>query len=116
VSVRFYMDEHVPARITAGLRRLGVDCLTGVEDGTTGWPDDRLLQRATELGRVLYTNDVDFLAITADWLTAGREFAGVIYSRQFGMVGIGRAMFDLELVAKASEPGEWVNRVGHIPL
>jgi hypothetical protein len=110
------MDEHVPARITAGLRRLGVDCLTGVEDGTTGWPDDRLLQRATELGRVLYTNDVDFLAITADWLTAGREFAGVIYSRQFGMVGIGRAMFDLELVAKASEPGEWVNRVGHIPL
>ena len=26
--LRFYMDQHVHGGITAGLRRIGVDCLT----------------------------------------------------------------------------------------
>ena len=42
-----------PIRSTRGLRRKGIDCLTAEEDGTKQLPDDLLLQRATELGRVM---------------------------------------------------------------
>ena len=39
--VRFYMDVHVPAAITQGLRLRGVDALTAQEDGTSEWAGTR---------------------------------------------------------------------------
>ena len=53
------MDHHVDIAITVGLRRRGVDVLTCQDDGTTTWDDDRLLDRATQLGRVLFSQDDD---------------------------------------------------------
>ena len=41
--LRLYMDVHVKAAITAGLRQRGIDVLTAQEDGTERWDDDRLL-------------------------------------------------------------------------
>jgi predicted nuclease of predicted toxin-antitoxin system len=63
VSIPLYMDHHVDAAITDGLRRRGIDVLTSREDGTDTWEDEPLLERATLLGRVLFTQDDDFLAI-----------------------------------------------------
>ena len=48
----FYMDVHVPAAVTEGLRRRDVNVLTSQEDGTQEATDLSLLQRATDLGRV----------------------------------------------------------------
>lgn len=62
------MDVHVPAAITEGLRGRGVDVLTSQEDGTRRWEDDALPVRATELQRILFTQDEDLLRIAADWL------------------------------------------------
>jgi hypothetical protein len=68
-----------------------------------------------ELERVFYTSDTDLLVITAKWTAAGRDFAGVVYAAQLG-VTVGGAIADLELIAKASSPDEWTNRVEHLPL
>ena len=59
MSIKLYMDHHVDIAITSGLRRRGVDVLTCQDDGTTTWDDDRLLDRATQLGRVLFSQDDD---------------------------------------------------------
>ena len=50
-----YMDVHVPLAITDGLRRRNNDVLTSQEDGTSEMDDEPLLARATELGRLLFT-------------------------------------------------------------
>lgn len=41
--LRYDMDVNVPAAITSGLRRYGIDVLTSQEDGTREWDDDALL-------------------------------------------------------------------------
>jgi predicted nuclease of predicted toxin-antitoxin system len=61
MSVGLYMNVHIRRQITEGLRQRGVDVLTAQEDGTTRLPDSELLDRATELGRVLVTEDRDLL-------------------------------------------------------
>jgi predicted nuclease of predicted toxin-antitoxin system len=60
VAISLYADVHIPQAITEQLRRRGVDVLTAIEDGTTELPDDKLLERATFLGRVLFTHDIRF--------------------------------------------------------
>ena len=68
------MDHHVPMAVTEGLRLRGVDVLTAYEDGTAQVEDPILLQRATELGRALFTQDTDLLAFACEWQRSGREF------------------------------------------
>jgi hypothetical protein len=58
------MDHHVPAAITEGLRGRAVDVVTAKEDGSDRLDDDQLLERAGKLGRVLFSQDEDLLAIT----------------------------------------------------
>jgi len=115
MAVSFYMDVHVPRAITEQLRRRGVDVLTAIEDGAREWSDDALLERARELGRVVFTQDFGFRALAEHWQRAGRSFAGVLFGRQTG-VTVGQFVVDLELIARASEPEEWLDVVGYIPL
>lgn len=63
MSIRLYMDENVPRQITTGLRLRGIDVLTVQEDDRAGLPDPQVLDRATELQRVLFSRDDDLLAI-----------------------------------------------------
>jgi hypothetical protein len=115
VTVRLYMNHHVPAAITEGLRRRNADVVTAFEDGAATWDDDRLLTRATELGRVLFSQDEDLLAVTRAWLDAGKEFSGLVYAHQLGIT-IGQAVKDLELIAKALDPEDMRNRIEFIPF
>jgi predicted nuclease of predicted toxin-antitoxin system len=114
MSLALYMDHHINLAITAGLRRRGVDVLTCAEDGTDRSDDTHILERATELGRVVFTQDDDFLAIADEWLEVGREMAGVIYAHQLAIT-IGQAVRDLELVAKVLEPVEIKNSIIFLP-
>ena len=110
-----YMDVHVPSAVTEGLRRRGVDVLTSQEDGTREADDDALLQRATELGRTLFSQDEDLVAIASQWQQQGREFDGLIFSHQLGP-GIGSVIEDLELISACSAKDELRNRVIFLPL
>ena len=115
MAVAFMMDQHVSGPIVRGLRVRGVDVLTAFEDHAHELPDDELLQRATEQGRVLVSQDDDLLAIAHQWQEAGRPFAGLVYSHQLNIT-IGRAIEDLEVLAECSSPEEFANKVQFIPF
>ena len=115
MSIKLYMDHHVDIAITEGLRRQGVDVLTCQEDGTTTWDDDRLLDRATQLGRVLFSQDDDLLAIAHQWQRRNRSFAGLVYGHQLDL-SIGQAVRDLELIAGVYDPEDTRHRVEYLPL
>jgi predicted nuclease of predicted toxin-antitoxin system len=95
------MDEHIHKSITTGLRQRGVDVLTIQEDDRTGTPDRIILDRATELGRVIFTQDDDFLAIAHQYQTKGIYFSGVIYAHQQN-VTVGDCIRDGVIVFKIS--------------
>ena len=109
------MDEHVKRAVTVGLRLRGVDVLTAQEDQREGIDDDQLLDRATELGRVLFTQDDDLLAVAKQRQVEGISFGGVVYAHQLNIT-IGECVRDLELVAEATEPGELADQVLYFPL
>ncbi len=112
--VSLYMDHHVPSAITAGLRNRGVDVLTAEEDGSARLDDDPLLDRATSLGRVLFSQDQDLLVIAHRRLRTGTAFSGVVYAHQLG-ISIGQAVRDLELIARILDPDDMQNRVEYLP-
>ncbi|VAW33061.1 hypothetical protein MNBD_CHLOROFLEXI01-494 [hydrothermal vent metagenome] len=115
MTIALYMDVHVHRAITTGLRLRDVDVLTAQEDGHQTAEDDLLLDRATELQRVLFSQDEDLLAEAKHRQVTGIPFAGVIYAHQL-RITIGRCVNDLELIAKAVEPEELGNRVEYLPL
>ena len=80
MAIMLYMDHHVERAITLGLRARGVDVLTAFEDGADRLADAELLDRATALGRVLFTRDDDLLDEATKRQRTGERFCGVIYA------------------------------------
>ena len=89
--------------------------LTCRDDGTTTWDDERLLERATQLGAVLFSQDDDLLAIAHRWRRSNRPFTGLVYGHQLDL-SIGRAIRDLELIAGVYDPDDMRDRVEYLPL
>lgn len=114
MAVRLYMDVHVPAAITSQLRRRGNDVLTAIEDSAGRLQDFDILERARVLGRVLFTQDIRFLSLAEQWQSQKRAFAGLIFGHQLSGT-IGQFVEDLDLIAKASDPVDWLNTVDRIP-
>ena len=115
MTVALYMDVHVHRAITNGLRIRGVDVLTAQEDGYRTAADDHLLDRATELGWVLFNQDEDLLVEAKRRQTVGTQISGVVYGHQMRAT-IGRCVGDLKLIAKLAEPDEMANRVEFLPF
>ena len=113
--MRFYIDEHVPSSITAGLRQRDVDVLTVQEDGYDGKEDHEVFDRSVELGRLIYSQDDDFLAESKCRQISAATFPGVVYCHQMWLT-IGQRVIDLEVIAKYGEPDEYVDRVTYLPL
>jgi predicted nuclease of predicted toxin-antitoxin system len=76
--VSFYTDEHVSRAVIQGLRHRGIDVLTVPEAGQMGASDEEHLALAQREGRVIFTQDDDFLKLAA----AGLPHAGIVYARQ----------------------------------
>lgn len=108
------MDVHVPSAVTRGLVLRGMDVITAQLDGTAQVDDAPLLDRATALGRVLFTQDDDLLAEATGRQRSGRHFGGLIYAHQLGIT-IGQAIHDLELLAQAGNAQDFANRVEFLP-
>ncbi len=115
MSLGLYMDEHVPAAITEGLRLRGVDVLTVQEDGRRKTDDDRLISRAGEMGRLLFSRNQDMLRHAERRQRLGIGFGGVVYAHQRN-VSIGRCISDLEFICMAGNPEDFANRVEYLPL
>lgn len=115
MALTVYMDVHVPAAITSGLRRLGINVLTAQEDARDRASDEELLERASSLDRVLFTQDDDLLRLAATCQRQGKAFGGVIYAHQLS-AGIGQLVSDLELLLACSTTDEVRGRVTFLPL
>ena len=115
MPIALYMDHHVPRAITLGLRLRKADVITAYEDGTNRLDDAGVLDRASELGRVLFTRDDDLLAEATRRQREGIPFSGIVYGHQL-RVSIGRCVEDLELIAKVGEPVDVMNQVMFLPL
>ncbi|MDQ3814759.1 MAG: hypothetical protein M3347_12520, partial [Armatimonadota bacterium] len=74
-----------------------------------------VLDRATLLGRVLFSRDDDLLAEAVHRQRSGENFAGVIYAHQL-RVTIGQCVRDLEFLAQVGEPKDFENQVIYLPL
>jgi hypothetical protein len=115
MGLKFYVDHNVHGDITEGMRKRLIDVLTCAEDGTAQAADEDVLQRATDLGRVMFSQDDDFLRLTTFWLRRGQTFAGLVFAHQRG-VTIGEALRDLELISEAMTEDEMRDRVWLLPI
>lgn len=115
MSIAFYLDENVHRGIANGLRIRNVDVLTVQEDGRTSFRDPIILDRATELDRVLFSQDDDFLVEATRRQQEKINFSGVIYAHKL-RVSVGDCIRDLEILAKAAYPKELTNQIQYLPL
>ncbi len=115
MPIRLLMDHDVRRAITDGLRTRGVDVVTAFEDGSHQLSDAELMDRATHLGRALFTHDDDLLAEARRRQRQSIPFAGVIYGHQL-RITIGACIRDLELIAKVGEPQDIADQVEYLPL
>lgn len=104
-TIRFYTDEHVSRAVIRGLRHRGVDVLTTQEAGMLGATDEEHLKLAGREGRVIFTQDDDFLRFH----TIGLEHAGIVYARQ--QTSIGEIIRGLMLIYQVLEPEEMRNHI-----
>jgi hypothetical protein len=115
MAVRLYLNHNVPTAIRDGLKLRGVDVLSAFEDDAHRLGDPELLDRAGELGRVLFSMDNDLLVEAAERQRTGRNFVGVVYVHQMSC-SIGRCIEDLELIAEVMEPEQLRGSVQFLPL
>jgi hypothetical protein len=113
--LRLYMDVHVKAAITVGLRRRGMNVVTAQEDGGAYLEDVALLDCATALQRVLFSQDDNLLVIARERQATGVFFAGLIYGYQLAAT-VRKYVSELGVVCQVLDPEEMANRIDYLPL
>lgn len=115
MAIHFYMDVHIPRAITNGLRLRGIDVLTSQEDNTSHLPDSKLLERAAQMNRVLFTFDDDLLSIASKFLLDKKDFSGLIFAHPIEIT-IGNCIRDIEIIAHVLEENEIKNQIIFLPI
>jgi len=104
-TFQFYTDSHIAKAVAEQLRAKGVDVVRCQEVGLADVDDDIHLDYALREGRVVLTQDKDFLRLNAEWQAASKPHAGIMYCLPHlkGPKGIGpivKTCFDYyELIA-----------------
>jgi hypothetical protein len=83
-QIKIYVDEDaMDSDLVAALRARDVTVITALDAGFTEKPDEEQLAFATAHECVLYTFNVsDFHRLHTQWISAGREHAGMILAPQ----------------------------------
>lgn len=115
MSLGLYFDHHVMRAVLVGLRLRDVDVLTAYEDKADLLADPVLLDRATALGRVLFSQDNDLVREAVRRQQLAIPFSGVIFVRQLKL-SVGDCVDDLEMIGKLGEPGEFADKITYLPL
>ena len=106
--IQFQFDEHVSSAVATELRKRGVDVLTSGEAGLVGAPDTIQLAHARAAGRVLFTQDGDFLSLHRQ-----HTHAGIAYCKM-GSRSIGQIVEGLMLIYDVYEAEEMTDRVEYL--
>ena len=116
MPVALYMDENVSRAITDELRRQGIDVITIQEDGLMGASDSDILDRATQLQRVVFTYDLNFLSEALRRWSENVQFYGLIHAHPL-RVPPAVCIRDLKLIAEVLDPQYFEDRkVQRLPL
>jgi predicted nuclease of predicted toxin-antitoxin system len=108
-TIRFHLDENVDPRIAAGLRLHAIDVTTSAESGLLGTSDLEQLEYVIREGRVIITQDTDFLRLAA----AGNEHPGIVFSSA-GARSIGDVIRAARLIWELLEPVEMHHRIEYV--
>jgi predicted nuclease of predicted toxin-antitoxin system len=92
--------------VADGLRRRGIGVTTTADAGLLGADDTDHVAFAVAEGRVIFTNDDDFLRLHDQ----GVAHPGIIYCHQQNR-SVGEIIRALELIWEILEPDEMANRV-----
>lgn len=107
-TIRYHLDEHIDFAVAQGLRRRGIDVITTADAGLLGANDPDHIAFAVANGRVIVTNDSDFLR-----LQDKAECPGIAYCHQQSR-SVGEMIRALELIWEVLEPEEMRNKVEYI--
>jgi hypothetical protein len=102
----FHLDEHVDHAIARGLLARGISCTTTTDAGLRGASDESQIGFALDEGRVIVTNDPDFLALA----NSGMQHGGIAYSAR-GLRSIGHIIRYLCLMSDCLQPAEMLSKV-----
>lgn len=105
-TIRFHLDENVSQAIAEGLRRRGIDVTTTPEVGLMAATDEAQVEFAQRQGRVIFTQDADFLRLHQ----AGVSHSGITYCVQ-GSRSVGAIIRGLVLTWELLEPEEMAGKV-----
>jgi len=117
LTVKFLADENFSGRILRGLLREDPDIdIIRVQDTVLYQAEDPLvLEWAAKEERVLITHDIETMRKYAyERVAAGLPLSGVLLIR--GESPIGRVIDDLLVIAGASDPIDWAQRVEFVPF
>lgn len=108
-TIRFHLDENCNRAIADGLRRRGVDVTTTPEVGLIQAVDEAQAAYAVEQGRVIFTQDRDFLRLHA----AGTAHPGIAYCDK-DRLGIGEIISGLVLIWEVYDPEDMAGKVEYL--
>lgn len=103
MTALLYTDEHVPLAVIRALRRAGHDVTRAGDIFPAGTSDVTHFERALGEGRVVLTQDADFLALSARILADGGHHSGVVYWPQ-GTYTIGQVVRKLKQYLETTTP------------
>lgn len=104
-GIKYHMDEHAPTAVTTALRARGVDVVTSQGSDLVAASDEEHLVQAAAEGRVIFTQDADFLRLHAK----GLSHTGIVYAHQ--QTPIGDVIRGLMLIYRVLEPSDMHNHV-----
>jgi hypothetical protein len=117
MTIRFLADENFDHRTLTGLKRRepGLDIVVVQDIGLRTVDDPGVLEWAAREGRIVVTHDVStFAGFAFERIAAGLSMPGVIEIPE--TVPRSVIIEELILIAAASEPDEWADRVVYLPL
>jgi len=107
--IAFHLDENMDPKVAAALTRHGVDVTTTVGAGLRTSGDDEQLEYVMRDGRVLVTDDEDFLVIAASDV----DHSGIVYVDRHRF-SIGQKIRGLILIYEVLAPAEIAGRVEYV--
>ena len=105
-TLRFHLDENVDPRVASGLRLHGVDVTISPDVGLLSASDLDQLDYIAREGRVIITQDPDFLRLHS----GGNSHPGIAFY-QAGTRSIGQVIRGVRLIWELLEPAEMQARV-----
>lgn len=102
-EIRYYTDEHVAKAVIRGL-----DVLTTPEANNLSMDDEDHLAFALAEGRVIFTQDDDFLKLAS----LGKANAGIVYAPQH--TSIGEIIQGLILIYQVLEAEEMIGNIEYL--